>query len=80
MTTYEKKVKDWQITGAATDPYEIGDTEHGITVEEIQKALADREVLKAKKEQDYEAYQAQKSVSAGPSNAGVSAAAGGFIF
>ena len=80
VTTYEKKVKDWQITGAATYPYEIGDAEHGITVEEIQKALADREVLKAKKEQDYEAYQAQKSVSAGPSNAGVSAAAGGFIF
>lgn len=40
---YERKVREWIITGTARDSYDFGD-ENVLTVEELTKAMGDREV------------------------------------
>ena len=46
VRTYERKVRDWVITGTSTTPYDF-DTEETITAAELSKALQDREVYLA---------------------------------
>lgn len=77
---YTRTVREWVITGTskADAIYEIGDSENGITIEEIEKAMADREVYLAevkKRADDYKASQ-----SAGGNVATATAAQGGFNF
>jgi hypothetical protein len=78
VTEYERTVKEWVITGTANEPYELDDEKNGITMEEIKKALADREVYLADVKKRQDEYQASKN-SATPV-AGVTAAQGGFNF
>ena len=78
-TIFVKKTKEWVITGAAKQPYEIDDAENGITIEEIKKAMADREVYLADVKKRQEEYQATKETPS-VANASAPAAAGGFNF
>ena len=79
---YERKIKEWVITGTAKEVYEFGDEKNGITVDDIKKALSDREVYLAdvkKRQDDYKASQAATTTS-NTGGAGVTAAQGGFNF
>lgn len=77
---YERSIKEWVITGAAAEPYEIGDAETGITLDEIKTAMADREVYLADVKKRQDEYQASKVAGNAASVAKNSAAAGGFDF
>lgn len=78
---YERKVREWVITGAAKETYELDDEKDGITVAEIKKAMEDRETYLADVKKRQDEYQASKSnSSATPAAAGVTAAQGGFNF
>lgn len=79
VTEYEKNVKEWVITGTAKEPYEIGDAENGITLEEIKAKVADREVHLAEVKKRQDEYQASK-VAPSAGSTGVTAAQGGFNF
>lgn len=69
VKTYTKRTKEWIITGTNTEPYEVGDTTTGITIEEVQKAMADREVYLAEKKKNAEDYRASQSNSPSPAAA-----------
>ena len=63
--------------------YEIGDSENGITAEEIKKALADREVYLAdvkKRADEWKASQQGGGQSNPSATAAAPAAQGGFDF
>lgn len=78
---YTRTVREWVITWAASEPYEIGDETNGITVDEIKKALADREVYLADVKKRQDEYQATKNATpAATPSAGTTAAAGAFNF
>lgn len=77
---YERSIKEWVITGASPEPYEIGDAETGITLDEIKTAMADREVYLADVKKRQDEYQASKVAGNAASVAKSSAAAGGFDF
>lgn len=81
VTEYERTIKEWIITGTANEAYEIDDEKNGITMEEIKKALADREVYLADVKKKQDEYQASKAVATPNAGfAGVTAAQGGFNF
>lgn len=77
---YERKIREWVITGAAKEAYEIGDEKTGITVEEIKTAQANREVYLADIKKRQDEYQASKASTPATSIANAGAAAGGFQF
>jgi hypothetical protein len=77
---YTRTIKEWVITGSSSEPYEIGDEENGITKEEIEKAMADREVYLADIKRKQDEYQASKAAAPAAGSASVSAAQGGFNF
>ena len=78
---YERKVREWVITGTAKETYEIGDEQSGITVAEIQKAMSDRETYLADVKKRQDEYQASKNNgTTTTASAGVTAAQGGFNF
>lgn len=77
VTQYERTLKEWVITGAANEPYEIGDDKNGITLDELKDALAKREIYLAEVKKKNDDYQASKTAPVKP---GVSAQAGGFNF
>lgn len=58
----ERKVKEWVITGTAKVPYDFGD-EAVMTVDEVTKALQDREVYLAEKKRQNDEYKAQKAAA-----------------
>lgn len=60
VTVYERKVKEWLITGAAPAPYDFGD-ENVLTAAEVQAALQDREVLLADVKRRSDEYKASKN-------------------
>ena len=62
VKTYDKKVKEWLITGASPIPYDFGD-ETVLTAAEVQKALQDREVLLADVKRRSEEYKASKAAA-----------------
>ena len=65
VTTYERKVKEWVITGISPTPYDFGD-ESVLTAEEVQKALQDREVLLADVKKRSDEYKASKASTPAP--------------
>ena len=75
---YTRKKKEWVITGTAKEPYELGDSDVGITGQELKDAEAARATLLAAEKERYDQYQAQKAagnaggvaVSAKPSTSG----------
>ena len=75
---YTRKKKEWVITGTAKEPYELGDSEVGITGQELRDAEAARATLLAAEKERHDQYQAQKAagnvggaaVSAKPSTSG----------
>lgn len=80
---YSRTIREWVITGTSKPDavYEVGDSENGITADEIKKAMADREVYLAgvkKRADDYKA--SQNSGSAATTSAAAPAAQGGFTF
>lgn len=77
VTTYEKKTKEWVITGTAKVPYDFGDPEV-MTAEELTKAMQDREVYLAEVKKKSDEYKAQKA--AGNTASAPVAAKGGFNF
>ena len=80
VTEYERTIKEWVITGTANETYEIDDEQNGITLDEIKKALADREVYLADVKKRQDEYQASKGTTPAAGGAGVTAAQGGFNF
>ena len=77
---YERKIREWVITGTAKETYEIGDEQNGITADDIKKAMADRETYLADVKKRQDEYQASKNSGATTASAGVTAAQGGFNF
>lgn len=78
VRTFEKKVREWVVTGCSQTGYEYGD-EEVLTAEDIQKALGDREVMLAEaKKRSEEAKAGNTQVTAAP--AAPKAKAGGFNF
>ena len=62
VRTYERKVKEWIVTGAASVPYDMED-ETVITKAEITKAAQDRELKLADIKKRRDDYQAQKAAA-----------------
>lgn len=82
---FMRTVREWVLTGAAKEPYEIDDEKNGITKEEITKAQSDREVYLADVKKRQDEYQASKAsgnanANATQSSTTTTAAAGGFNF
>ena len=68
VTSYERKTKEWIITGISPTPYDFGD-EKVLTVEEVQKAMQDREVLLADTKKRSDEYKANKAATSTPAAA-----------
>lgn len=77
---YTRNIREWVITGTskADSVYEIGDPKNGITLEEIKKAMADREVYLAEVKKRADDYLASQNT--GVNIATANAAQGGFNF
>ena len=76
---YTRSRKEWIVEGAAREPYEIGDAENGITMEELKEADEKRNTYLADVKKRQDEYQASKN--AGTGAAGVSTAStAGFNF
>ena len=65
VTSYEKKVKEWVITGMSPTPYDFGD-ESVLTTEDVVKAMQDREILLADTKKRSEEYRASKAAAPAP--------------
>lgn len=75
---FTRTSREWVITGAAQETYEIGSAETGITADEIKEALANREIHLAEVKKNAEEYAASRTASTpAPAN---TAAAGAFNF
>ena len=59
VKTYERKSKEWTITGTAKVPYDFDD-DNILTRDEVTKACQDREVMLADKKKQRDEWQAQK--------------------
>ena len=80
VRTYERKVREWVITGTAKVPYEFGD-EKVLTRDELTKAMQDREIMLAEVKKRGEEYRANKAASGSTSSAPASSTAvGSFNF
>lgn len=60
VRTYERKTKEWVITGSSRVPYEFGD-EEVLTLEELTKLMQDRELMLADLKKRNDEYKAQKA-------------------
>lgn len=81
VRTFERKIKEWIITGTSKVPYEFGD-ETILTTAEVQKAMQDRELMLADTKKRSEEYKAQKAAgtTANVSATTVTATKGTFNF
>ena len=81
VKTYEKKTKEWIVTGTAKIPYEFGD-EKILTAEELTKAIQNREIYLADKKKANDEWKAQKASASSVTNSTVtnSVAKGNFKF
>lgn len=79
---YTRTIREWVVTGTSKPDavYEIGDSENGITLDEVKKAMADREVYLADVKKRQDEYQASRNAGSASSVASAPAAAGGFNF
>lgn len=59
VKTYERKTKEWTITGTAKIPYDFDD-DNVLTRDEVTKACQDREVMLAEKKKQRDEWQASK--------------------
>lgn len=80
VTEYERRVREWVVTGAARELYDLDDEQTGITPAEIKKALEDRETYLADVKRRAEEWRASQSVTAPAASSAVTAAQGGFNF
>lgn len=62
VKTYERKTKEWVVTGCSQSPYDFGD-EKVLTFEEVQKAAQDREVYLADIKKRAEEYRMNKAAT-----------------
>lgn len=62
VTSYERKLKEWVITGISPTPYDFGD-ESILTEEDVKKAMQDREVLLAETKKRSDEYKASKAAA-----------------
>ena len=62
VRTFERKIKEWLITGTSKVPYEFGE-EGVLTVEELKKAAQDREVRLAEIKKRRDEYTASKTTT-----------------
>lgn len=74
VRTYERKIREWIITGASKVPYDFGD-ETVLTAAEVQKAMQDRELMLADTKKRRDEYQAQKAATPTQSSPATSVAA-----
>lgn len=74
VSTYERKVKEWIITGVAKEAYDFGD-EGVLTVDEVVKATQDREVYLADVKKKADDYKASKAATPAKPAASVTPAA-----
>ena len=65
VRVYERKTKEWLITGTAKVPYDFGD-ENILTADDVKKAMQDREVMLAETKKRSEEYRAQKAATTTP--------------
>lgn len=73
-----RNLRQWEITSSASHPYDFGD-EAVLTLEDVQKAVADREVMLADVKKRNEEYKARRAAdNSNPATA--SATQGGFMF
>jgi hypothetical protein len=80
VVEYTRTHKEWLVENTLKVPYELGDAEAGITVDELKKAVENRNIYLADVKKRQEDYQATKAAAAPAAQAGVSAAMGGFNF
>lgn len=69
VTSRERKIREWVITGASKVPYDFGD-EKVMTMDEVVKANQDRQVYLADKKRQREEYLAQKNAATPAASAG----------
>ena len=62
VRTYERKIREWIITGASKVAYDFGD-ETVLTIAEVQKAMQDRELMLADTKKRNDEYKAQKAAA-----------------
>ena len=68
VDTRQRRIREWVITGAQREPYSFGDG--GLmTVEDIQKALQNRETMLAEVKQRSDEYYATRNSSPAPKTA-----------
>ena len=61
-----RTIREWTVTGAAKEPYEIGDSENGVTKEEIVAKTQDRNKKLAEQKTRAEEYRASKENASTP--------------
>lgn len=79
VRTYERKAKEWTITGTAKVPYDFGDDKI-LTAEELTKAMQDRQTLLAETKARSDEYRAQKVSHSTPVSTAPAASVGNFTF
>lgn len=62
VKTYEKKTKEWTITGTAKIPYDFDD-ENILTRDEVTKACQNREIMLAEKKKQRDEWQAAQTTA-----------------
>ena len=85
---FVKTLRQWEIIGAAQETYELGDSENGITLDELKELMSKREMYLADVKKRADEYAASKQAggntvnafSTNPASSGVTAAQGGFNF
>ena len=65
VRTYERKTKEWNITGTAKVPYDFGD-ENILTAEDVRKAMQNRETMLAEIKARSDEYRASKAATTTP--------------
>lgn len=79
VRTYERKTKEWTITGAAKVPYDFGD-EKVMTAEELTAAMQARQTVIADVRKRNEEYKASQNAVATSAATTTDVTAGGFSF
>lgn len=79
VRTFERKIREWIILGTSKVPYDFGD-ESVLTVDEVKKAMQDRELLLADTKKRSDDYKAQKAAGNTTSAPAVAVTTGTFNF
>ena len=79
VQTYERKSREYVITGTAKVPYDFGD-EEVLTAADVSKMAQDRQVMLAEVEKRHNERQAQKASGVPFSGGTTTVPEGGFVF